>query len=256
MFSMGLDKLNAYKYLWGIIDHEMEKLFPGLDGFWSSKTFEIYKSLSTKSVSEMFIGSHWINVDQCWVCPVCKRDKLSIARIGKSDKIILDIHEHHDHSCQIFNGVGQCNIVSEQLLYVQRFKPTLICAECNVAEGNVKSALNLVSWFTFSPSEISQFIEPVPNKKHKIIKDVALEIYDIEIDKLRERIEFAQCLSDKLFNDSAFIKKEQSKSFEILEAQSGIPGSFIAWALVPRSRSHYYTTKYRPKLKEGVFIPF
>src|SRR3546814_10453770 len=55
------------------------------------------------------------------------------------------LHEHHDHA-RSWDGIG-----------VARFQPTVLCDQCNSADGAAKRRLKLPNNFSFSPAEIARF---------------------------------------------------------------------------------------------------
>ncbi|ATY34961.1 hypothetical protein CVN68_22655 (plasmid) [Sphingomonas psychrotolerans] len=75
------------------------------------------------------------------------------------------LHEHHDHA-RSWTGVGTA-----------RFLPTVLCDQCNTADGAAKRRLKLPENFSFSPSEIGRFVASTPHGKHQIDYDLAAEIY-------------------------------------------------------------------------------
>jgi len=250
------EKKSAYKFLWGIVDWKMEELFTSIDGFWSSTTHEIYRRLSSHNNRKMFIGSQWVNLEQAWTCPICERKKISIGRVGKSGKIILDIVTHHDHSSDYLDcDYGRR---TQRTLYAQRFDPITVCAECNVAEANVKGAIIAEQWFSFSPEEIRRFIDPGSNRKHITDLDVGRAIYKDVIEEAKERIAIAETL-DGLEVDSFDPRANiviNSDSIQLLEVESGIDGRYLRWALDPRSRNHFFLSRKNIITKKGVFMPF
>lgn len=126
-------------------------------------------------------GAHcfrlWASLDNNWVCPGCKRSKFQIMRwttrfYQKSDGTretykgwMAGLHRHHDHS------------VDYRSSQPRRFLETIICDQCNAADGAVKRKLKLDSNFSFSPFEIAQFVIPTPHSKHKINYEIAENIY-------------------------------------------------------------------------------
>jgi len=76
------------------------------------------------------------------------------------------LHKHHDHSVSLWSR--------EQ----PRFPETIICDQCNGADGATKRKLQLPSDFSFSPMELSWFVVPRPHEKHEIIYEAAQSIYD------------------------------------------------------------------------------
>lgn len=77
------------------------------------------------------------------------------------------LHRHHDHSTGDAIDLGQ-----------GRFPGTVICDQCNAADGLAKRKLGLPSDFSFSPTEIGRFIIATPYGKHKIDYDKARSVYD------------------------------------------------------------------------------
>jgi hypothetical protein len=76
------------------------------------------------------------------------------------------LHEHHDHACSRYEtGVA-------------RFPPTILCDQCNSADGAAKRRLSLPESFSFSPAQIAEFVTATPHGKHKINFDLAKHLYD------------------------------------------------------------------------------
>ena len=115
----------------------------------------------------------WTSIDDGWICPACGRNKLQIMkwtlRFPNYPHKFMDwvaaLHRHHDHSIGYLEN-GQ-----------RRFSETLICGQCNAADGAVKRKLGLPSNFSFSPQEMRTFIQATPHDKHTIDFDMAFTIY-------------------------------------------------------------------------------
>lgn len=75
------------------------------------------------------------------------------------------LHEHHDHA-RSWDGVG-----------VARFTPTVLCDQCNSADGAAKRRLGLPDNFSFSPAEIGRFVTSRSHGKHVIDLELAERIY-------------------------------------------------------------------------------
>lgn len=60
---------------------------------------------------------------------------------------------------------------------VRRFPETLVCDQCNSADGQAKRQLKLPANFSFSPSEIRQFVTAAPHEGHRIDIQRAQAIY-------------------------------------------------------------------------------
>lgn len=60
-----------------------------------------------------------------------------------------------------------------------RFQDTIICGDCNSADGAVKRKLGLPASWSFSPAEIAQFVAVSPHSGKTLINyDIALAIYE------------------------------------------------------------------------------
>jgi hypothetical protein len=78
---------------------------------------------------------------------------------------VAALHRHHDHS-RAFRGQGGA-----------RFPETVICDQCNVADGAVKRKLMLPKNFSFAPEEIRAFVSATPHGKHIIDYQKAHALY-------------------------------------------------------------------------------
>lgn len=115
----------------------------------------------------------WNSIDELWCCPACGRSKFDIMkwtkRFPNSPNSFMGwvaaLHKHHDHSVSLLGGRNP------------RFPETLICGQCNAADGTAKRILKLPSNFSYSPQEIRLFVQATPHKKHTINLDAALKIY-------------------------------------------------------------------------------
>lgn len=135
------------------------------------------KRIPTQQEYQAYRGAHchklWIEVGSDWVCPACARTKYQIlrwtTRFPRTPAAFEDwmagLHRHHDHSQGLLS------------LNRGRFPQTVICDQCNAADGVAKRQLDLPENFSFSPSEISLFIEVAPHGKHKVIIPKASEVY-------------------------------------------------------------------------------
>ena len=118
----------------------------------------------------------WRKVGPAWTCPACGRDKRQIMRwtrrgarpcIGQAEPFMgwmAGLHTHHDHAAPAWAHEG-------------RFEHTVICDQCNAADGQAKRALRLPATFSFSPTELRQFVVAVPHGSHRLRLDVALLIF-------------------------------------------------------------------------------
>jgi rubredoxin len=127
-------------------------------------------------------GAHcfrlWASLSETWHCPACGRSKFEILRWTTRYRRTRDggrepykgwmagLHGHHDHS------VGPVDSESRG-----RFPVTVICDQCNSADGRAKRILEIRDDFSFSPEEIRQFVVPTPHGRHRLDLDEASRIY-------------------------------------------------------------------------------
>lgn len=109
-------------------------------------------------------GAHtakkWSQLSLEWECPSCRRSKFQQLRWTKSItgygvpkgeyQWLAPIHDHHDHGADS----GSRNA---------RFPNTMLCFDCNNADGRAKRLLALPEDFSFSPSELEQFVTGIPH---------------------------------------------------------------------------------------------
>lgn len=138
--------------------------------------------IPTDQEYKAYDGEHcfrlWREVGDSWKCPVCRRTRREIMRwtrrqpkpmkgITKSYMgWMAGLHRHHDHSQGEYVDLAR-----------GRFPATIICDQCNAAEGRVKQKLCLPAVFSFSPQEMAQFITAIPHGRHKIDLDKAWHVY-------------------------------------------------------------------------------
>lgn len=156
---------------------------PGLSQLASAKrkpTLEDYR---------VYDGAHcpnlWKRLGDEWQCPACGRSKFEIMRWTKRQRFVRSgdgrivkdgyfygwmagLHSHHDHAVPL---------TTEYPRPVGRFTETVICDQCNSADGHAKRRLGLPENFSFSPAEIRQFITTEPHGRHKIDLELARQIY-------------------------------------------------------------------------------
>lgn len=123
-----------------------------------------------------FDGAHcrdiYASLADDWQCPACSRTKFQILRWSTLFPKIPEArrpgwaggyHRHHDHARDEYR--------------VTRFPSTVICEQCNSADGTVKRKLKLPSRFSFAPWEIRCFVRPWPHGKHLLDYRTAEAIY-------------------------------------------------------------------------------
>jgi hypothetical protein len=82
------------------------------------------------------------------------------------------LHTHHDHGANV--SEGDYGFYRPELA---RFDATIICDQCNAADGRAKRQLQLPAAFSFSPVEIRAFVVAAPHVSHRLRLDVALRLF-------------------------------------------------------------------------------
>ena len=155
--------------------------------------FEIAKENNADGLGAIsnFFGTH---EDFC--CPCCHRSKRNIARIDKNGHLLCQFVYHHDHFGDTSGGIikahrGELDWRESRELHslgdnFERFPQTLICSDCNVAEGAAKKVSPAIPpAFSFTPLEISQFIIVSDNKPHRIDGAKVIEIFEALLGSLQ-----------------------------------------------------------------------
>jgi hypothetical protein len=132
-----------------------------------------------------FDGAHcfaiWELLGEDWRSQGCSRTKFEIMRWTRHVPNQLAhpgakpymgwlaaFHRHHDHAADDFRGY---------LPQEARFPETIMCDQCNAADGTAKNKLGLPAEWSSTPVEIAQFVTAAPHGRHQIDLDVAAAIY-------------------------------------------------------------------------------
>lgn len=131
-----------------------------------------------------FDGAHchriYKRLSEDWRCPGCWRTKFEILRWtilfphkpeSRRPGWAGGYHEHHDHACDRYfspGGLSSCK---------PRFAPSVVCEQCNSADSAAKKVLKLPTDFSFSPTEIRQFVSAYAHGKHLVDYQIAHAIY-------------------------------------------------------------------------------
>lgn len=132
-----------------------------------------------------FDGAHckllYSKVGTHWRCPCCNRSRFELLRWtmlypkrpDRHEGWAVGLHTHHDHGRDVRPG----QIGLGAIRRISSFESVVICEQCNSADGTAKKRLCLPANFTFSPSEIREFVYPTPHGKHLIRYDVTQSIF-------------------------------------------------------------------------------
>lgn len=138
-----------------------------------------YSRIPTDTETAAFSGMHCARlyaraIADGWSCPACGRTPHELIRWTEirgpswraryADEygmgFTITLTKHHCHA-----GT--------------RFPQTLICGDCNSADGAVKRKLRLPETWSFSPQELRQFVSTTPHSGKTVIDyEVAQRIYD------------------------------------------------------------------------------
>lgn len=193
-------------------DDGLEVLFPSVDGRWSAQTRAI---LAAFGVEKLDLNANWASAPRDWSCPVCQRYKPQIARLSPAGVLICHLERHHDHlrdegMRRLWKGLpvqpdaasarAQSSAASACQGLTERFFTTLVCKDCNAAEGKAKAVLRGVIHpeFSFSPSEIRRFIVVTPNQPHEIVEAVARTIWAEVAEDVADRLAFISVLAKRI----------------------------------------------------------
>jgi hypothetical protein len=143
------------------------------------------RRIPTQADYEEFDGGHchqlWKATPEDWRCPGCGRSKFELLRWTKRTPASLAadrtpywawlaiLQRHHDHALGAFDH--------GDLLLPQRFAETVICGQCNGADGIAKRLLRLPFDWSFSPAEIAQFITAQPHARHRVDSAAAARLH-------------------------------------------------------------------------------
>ena len=108
-----------------------------------------------------------------WRCPCCGRTPHELIRWSE----IKGPHWRARYADP--RGMGWTTAYARHHCHssAPRFVTTLICGDCNSADGAAKRQLNLPADFSFSPSEIKRFVVGTPHRGVTINYEIALEVF-------------------------------------------------------------------------------
>jgi len=190
----------------------MEYWFDGLDGRWSQQTKDAIRHAKAGGLD---LNGNWARTLRSWVCPACRRGKPEIFRASVHGILIGKIERHHDHIADLFlqrlreciGGEGLHNLAENGRRaprYVRallvRFPDTLLCADCNTADGEAKRVIGAEfhKHLSCTPSEIGQFIQSGNNRPHSIDRDKCRAVWQTAKRKFEDRLEFLDLMVRRL----------------------------------------------------------
>ncbi len=193
-------------------DDDMSAIARFRDGRWSDQTKELLAKFGTQKLN---LNRGWASTWTEWSCPCCKRHKRQIVRLTPSGVLLCHLELHHDHLDDLVKKLFEeiltrCDDPEIRVQIsraegalrplVERFECTLICADCNLADGRVKRELRdeIEPHFTFTPSEIADFISVRDNRVHEVNFERARTIWTEEKVGLSDRVDFANRMAARI----------------------------------------------------------
>ncbi|UWQ38460.1 hypothetical protein K3552_05475 [Leisingera aquaemixtae] len=193
-------------------DDEMPAIAPHRDGRWSNQTKELLEKFGTHKLD---LNRGWASTWTEWSCPCCKRHKRQIVRLTSGGVLLCHLELHHDHLGDLMKKLfeeilSHCDNPEIRVQIsraegalrplVERFECALICADCNLADGRVKRELRdeIEPHFTFTPSEIADFITVSDNRVHEVDFERARGIWTEQKEGLADRVDFARRMATRI----------------------------------------------------------
>ncbi len=194
-----------------IADNDLANLLPDCDGKWSPVIRAAMKRFSARGLD---LNERWAETRQDWRCPACQRIKADVLRLTDAGVLLARLDLHHDHLGDFIKkrlkarfgsrwvsegppGSMQAEEISERLLI--RFMWTNVCVDCNGADAAAKRAHPAIPTdFSFSPTEIGEFITATPNAPHTIDFDQALAVWERCAPVFRARLDLAVTILDAI----------------------------------------------------------
>lgn len=117
----------------------------------------------------------WSEAGADFICPACQRNKYEIMTWTKRFPNKPD-RTHYDWVAKLVRHRDQTLNDPETLR--PRFETAIICGQCSYAASAAKRSLGLPKNFSFSPTEIGQFVSASPHAVHKRNDVIAVAVYD------------------------------------------------------------------------------
>lgn len=168
----------------------------------------------------------WAYTPQNWSCPACMRTKSEIVRLNRNGALICRLVEHHDHIKDLLlasfrrqssaKSVVVADATAESFAkrseaMVSAYDNTIICDDCNGADGAAKRAVGTHADFSFSPDEIARIVVPKPNQPHEIDESVARQIWAENASTFALRLKIVDRIAKIAADDEHWFKPQSNK---------------------------------------------
>lgn len=193
-------------------DDALDDALRHLDGAWSRQTRGLVADFGATGLD---LNDNWAGVGRYWTCPSCQRTKSQIARLSERGILLCHLEWHHDHLrdygkkvLRARNPLPEADADRRSLMtaldatkdFCERFFRTLVCKDCNLAEGEAKQSLppEAPRDFSFSPAEIRRFITASPNSLHVVDAAAAVSVWrEVQAD-VEDRVDFVAVLAERV----------------------------------------------------------
>ena len=178
------------------------------DGVMSPQTVGLVRALSAEGVD---MTTWWSMTPQDWHCPACGRHKREIVRLNAKGELMCRLVDHHDHMRDLlverFEEISTSmnDVVADQLAerfaarsasMVACYDNTVICDDCNAADPKAKRMIGAHKRFSFSPSEIRQFVVARPNQPHEVNERIARSVWEAARETFNLRLKIVDRIAE------------------------------------------------------------
>lgn len=183
-------------------DESMQLHFGNWDGRWSEQTKSAMLRFGAKGLD---LNENWALSSPDWSCPACRRFKADIFRLSKRGVLLGKLELHHDHirdhvwprAQELFGAdwletrpKSSIPILDQIRDLTSRFDLSLVCSECNTADGKVKSRFRAETdpRFSFTTREIGAFVRSHAGNDHEIDYERAYALWEAEKANFQARL--------------------------------------------------------------------
>ncbi|WP_065062236.1 hypothetical protein [Paraburkholderia tropica] len=177
------------------------------------------------------VNRWWVMTSNEWRCPACGRSKREIVSVDRRGYLAGLLHRHHDHMKDLMErrfheeAVRRDVVVADAVAKrfavraafgLSAFDETIICADCNLAEGRANRMANTHRHFSFSPAEIRKFVEPAPNRvQHGIQVDIARQIWEASEETFMTRLEMVDKIATLAASNTHWYQPSERSAAEV-----------------------------------------
>lgn len=198
-----------------------------LDGLDSEFSYRTKCMVENSGALGADLNRWWVLTDVNWTCPCCKRSKPELVRLNKHNYLTCHLHEHHDHMedtvkkafIKVSSSLLDTKADSNAVRFVERisgafraYDPVIVCQDCNSADAAAKRLLGLSVDYSFSPDEVAEFINVIPNCAHTVNEDKAKDVWERVYQTYQKRIELIEYVVRLACTDSHWYKPTKLRS--------------------------------------------